>query len=117
MIETDIAVYVTVDALFPGESATEAALLAALQQLSRDDALFTCARLNAVVSGFAPGRSVHARQTQAAQLLCTTPQLIALSDYARRHGGPERVQIFFRGQLLETARWVVTHCRNLPGDG
>ena len=43
---SDIAVFVTVDTLFPGATADESALRAALQSLSRDDALFTCARIN-----------------------------------------------------------------------
>jgi hypothetical protein len=114
---SDVAVFVTVDALFPGATADENMLRETLRALSRDDALFTCARINAVVSGFGPGRSVHARQTQAAQLLCSTEQLLALDRYARRHGGPERVMLFFRGQLLELARWIATHCENQPGDG
>jgi hypothetical protein len=79
MQESDIAVTVTVDAVFPGTRADESTMREALASLSRDDALFTCARINAVVSGFSPGRTLHQRQTQAAQMLCSADQLRALS--------------------------------------
>jgi hypothetical protein len=118
MNESDIAVFVTVDAVFPALTADETSMRSALALLSRDDALFTCARLNAIVSGFGPDRSVHQRQDQAVSMLeCAPEELRALSDYARRQGGPGRVMVFFRGQLLELARWVVRFCQNLPGDG
>ena len=114
----DIATLVTADAVFPGTPADETALHEALAQLSRDDALFTCARLNAIVSGYGPERSLHQRQDQAVSLLqCPPEQLRALTEYALKHGGPGRVLVFLRGQLLELARQVAMHCRNLPGDG
>lgn len=117
MQESDIAVTVTVEALFPGVVADEAALLAALAELSRDDALFFCGRLNALIAGFGPHRNDVERQTAALRWICTEEQLRALDRYAALHGGPENVRVFFRGQLLELARWVVTQCQNKPGDG
>lgn len=117
MNEFDVIVFVIVGAVFPGTVADEESMQAALAQLSRDDALFVCARLNAIVSGFGPDRSVYQRQYEAIGLLCSAQQKFALSDYTNRHGGPERVMAFFRGQLLELARRVVMHCQNLPGDG
>jgi hypothetical protein len=106
--ESDIAIFVTVDAVFPGTTADEPTMLATLAKLSRDDALFTCARINAVVSGFAPGhsRSHHERQTQAIGMLCSAEQTQALARFAIKHGGPKRVIVFFRGQMLELARWI-----------
>lgn len=41
----------------------------------------------------------------------------SIADYAIKHGGPTSVVAFFRGQLLELARWVAMHCQNLRGDG
>src|ERR1700728_2971569 len=117
MYEDDISVLVTVEALFPGASASEAAMLDTLKGLSRDDALFTCARINAVVSGFGPEKRHSQRQTQAAGMLCSMAQRLDVVEYAARHGGPERVVLFFRGQMLELARWIVLHCDNQPGDG
>src|SRR6266478_5330176 len=117
MQESDIAVTVTVDAVYPGVGADEPTLLATLAELSRDDALFYCGRLNTLISGFGPHRNNHERQTAAVNLVCTLEQRRALAGYACKHGGPESVMVFFRGQLLELARWVVTHCQNKPGDG
>ena len=117
MTEFDIAVFATVGAVFPGAVANEESMQAALTPLSRDDALFTCARLNAIVSGFGLERTTHMRQSDAVGMLCTTQQKLALSEFAMKHGGPQRVLVFFRGQLLELARRVVMQCQNLPGDG
>jgi hypothetical protein len=88
-----------------------------LAYLSRDDALFTCARINAMVCGFGPSLSNHERQKAAIGQLCSLEEMRALSHYALRHGGPERVMPFFRGQLLELARWIALHCRHQEGDG
>jgi hypothetical protein len=48
MNESDIAVYVTVDALYPGTHSDESALRAVLAALSCDETL-ACARINAIV--------------------------------------------------------------------
>jgi len=116
--DSDVALLVTASALFPGTPADESALLTQLTQLSRDDALCICAKLNAIVSGFAPGRSLYERQDEAVSFLqLTLQERVALSDYAKRHGGPDRIAVIFRGQLLELARAIAVHCKNLPGDG
>lgn len=118
MSDSDVAVLVTASAVFPGTAADESALLTQLTQLSRDDALCICAKLNAIVSGFAPGRSLYQRQNEAVSFLqLTLQERAALSDYAKRHGGTDRIAVFFRGQLLELARAIAVHCQNLPGDG
>src|SRR5450432_565784 len=46
----------------PGVSADEAAMRAALGELSSDDALFFCARINALVSGYSPRLTSMERQ-------------------------------------------------------
>ena len=48
---------------------------AALAELSRDDALFFCARINAIVSGFSPNRSIVARQQRVLSWLCTPAEI------------------------------------------
>jgi hypothetical protein len=115
--EPDIAVFVEAQVLFPGSSTDESTFLSLLGQLSRDDALFTCARINAVVSGSTRGMTLHQRQVQAVSMLCTVEQKKTLSRYASRNGGAEKVAIFFRGQLLELAQSIVLNCENKPGDG
>lgn len=117
MNKSDIGVYVTVDAVFPAETPNAIAMCAAIAQLSRDDALFTCARINAIVSGFGPQRDNRERQRHAMSMICSPTQIRALDEYAARHGGAERVMVFFRGQLLELARWVARYGENEPGDG
>ena len=112
-----LALLVTVEAVFPGVTASEESMREALASLSRDDALFTCARINAMVSGFGPSLSNHERQKAAIGQLCSLEEMRALSRYALKHGGPERVVPFFRGQLLELARWIALHCRHQEGDG
>src|ERR1700678_1786612 len=112
-----LALLVTVDAIFTGVTASEESMRAALTTLSRDDALFTCARINAMVSGFGPAISNHQRQNAAISKLCSQGEMWALSRYAIKHGGPERVMAFFRGQLLELARWLALYCRHQQGDG
>jgi hypothetical protein len=74
MNEFDMVAFVAVGAVFPGAVADEESMQAALAQLSRDDALFACARLNAIVSGFGPDRSVYQRQYEAIGLLCSPQQ-------------------------------------------
>jgi len=117
MNDSDVAVFVTVDAVFVDTSVNEGVMLAAVKTLSRDDALFTCARINAIVSGFGPGRSNYQRQDAAITTLCSRDEMLAISRYAIKHGGPGRIVAFFRGQLLELARWLVLNGQNLPGDG
>jgi hypothetical protein len=114
---SEIAVTVPVGALFPGVVADESSLLAALAELSRDDALFFCGRLNAMVSGLGAHRGHQERQADAVRWICSEEQQRAFNHYVAAHGGPDNVVFFFRGQLLGLARWVVTHCQNKPADG
>ena len=80
MSNSDVAVLVTASVVFPGTAADESALLT---QLSRDDALCICAKLNAIVSGFAPGHSLYQRQDEAVGFLqLTLRERAALADYA-----------------------------------
>lgn len=113
----DLAVLVIVGAIFPGTEATEAEMRVALAELSRDDALFTCARVNAMVSGFGPNLTHHQRQEAAVGQYGSLLERWALTDYINRHGGPERVVTFFRGQMLELARWVALYAVPNPNDG
>jgi hypothetical protein len=80
------------------------AMVAAIARLSRDEALLTCARINAIVSGFGPHRDKREPQQHAIGLICSPAQIQALAGYAARHGEVDRVPVFFRGQLLELAR-------------
>jgi hypothetical protein len=62
MNQSDVAIFVTADAVFPVPPPMSQQRGRALTELSRDDTLFTCARFNAIVSGFGPDLSNHQRQ-------------------------------------------------------
>jgi hypothetical protein len=112
----DLSVFVPPDAVYPELPADENALLKLLAELSRDDTLLICARLNAMVTGFGM-QSNGERQRRACAWICSRQHRQRLDAFARQHGGLERVVVFFRGQLLEMMRQAALHCRNLPGDG
>jgi hypothetical protein len=79
---------------------------AALAELSRDDALFFCARVNAVVSGFGPEFSRLDRQRRALTLLHVPEVVAAINRFAARNPTNKHWAVFFRGQPLELARWI-----------
>ena len=111
---TEVDMFLDVGAVFPGVEASEDSMGAALALLSRDDTLFMCARINALVSGYSPRLSAAERQRRALGLLCSPSELAAINSYAAVHGPPVA---FFRGQLLELARQVAIHCTNNDRDG
>ena len=109
--------FVDVDSVFPGTRTTPESLHEVLATLSRDDTLFYCARINIQVSGHSLTLHPMERQQRALKLLHTPDEIIdRLNQFARAHDVRE-FSIFFRGQLLELARQVATHGKNLPGDG
>jgi hypothetical protein len=109
---TNITVTLDVGAAFPGVMATAEAMLETLSELSRNDALFFCARLNAIVSGFGGTMSRLDRQRTAVALLAVPREAASIDAFVRRNGITDPPAIFFRGQLLELARWIGAHCRN-----
>jgi len=73
--ETDIDLYVDVGAVYQGVTAHEDSMRGALAELSRDNASFFYARINAIVSGFSPNRSIVARQQRVLSWLCTPAEI------------------------------------------
>jgi hypothetical protein len=110
----EVDMFLDVASVYPGAVASESAMRAVLDGLSRDDALLFCARINALVSGYSPRLSAVERQAQALSLLCSPHELATTAAYRATHGNPVA---FFRGQILELARNVAIHCTNLEGDG
>jgi hypothetical protein len=109
-------VLVPVDTIFPELRADEATLVRLLQQLSRTDTLFWCARLNLLVSG--PGTDdPRARQQRALNQLCSSDEIVKVNRVAAQHGGASHIRVFFRGQLLELIRWAAKYCVDQLGDG
>ena len=113
---TDIAMFVSPDAVFPGLEDTEDKLVDILSELSRDDVLFVCARINTIVCGFGDP-DIKGRQERVLHWLCTDEQIDNINSLARRNKHSGLLRVFFRGQLLELMRWASRHCRNLPRNG
>ena len=74
----------------------------ALAELSRDDALFFCARINAIVSGFSPNRSIVARQQRVLSWLCTPAEIDGSRTLPATLSGRSRVSAI--GRLIFTSR-------------
>jgi hypothetical protein len=110
--KTDITVALDVAAAFPAVTPTQEAMLETLSALSRNDALIFCAKVNSLVSGFAGTASRPERQRAALALLKVPEQAAAIDTFIRRNSVKDSPAIFFRGQLLELARWISIHCNN-----
>ncbi|MDP9007496.1 MAG: hypothetical protein M3N91_02110 [Pseudomonadota bacterium] len=108
----DIDMSVTVEAasVFPGLVASDASMKVALSDLSRNDALFFCARINTIVSGFGGSISRLDRQRAALALLNIPEEVKTLEASIARSGIKSEPAVFFRGQLLELTRWIGTYC-------
>lgn len=111
-----VVVSVPVAALFPGVTADLPTLRNVLGTLSRGDALFSCARLNLVLSN-PEGPSPAERQRWAARRFLTGPGLRRLDRFAKDHGGANAIALFARGQLLELMRWAALVAPDQPDDG
>jgi hypothetical protein len=97
--------------------ADEETMKAILAMLTRDDALFHCARVNTIATGFDAMVSPIERQRRLVAMYCNQDQIAAINAFAKAHGGVSRIAVFFQGQMLELARWVAKYCRHDPDDG
>jgi len=112
----EMTVTLEVGAAFPGVIASGTSMRDALAELSRDDALFFCARVNAIVSGFAGAMTRLERQRAALTLLDVPENVASIDAFVRREGMTSPPTVFFRGQLLELARWVAANCTIHPDE-
>lgn len=94
----------------------ERALVQILETISRDDALFYCARLNVLITGHSALTPIE-RQKKAVKWLCNDDEIRKLNSYAQNRDTPNGLTVFFRGQLLELMRWVLLHGKNKDDDG
>ena len=65
----EIDMFVDVDSVFPGTPTTSESLHEVIATLSRDDALFYCARINILVSGHSLTLRQMVRQQRALELI------------------------------------------------
>jgi len=115
--QNQIGVYVPISEVFPVVRNDISTFKSLLLELSRTDTLFWCARLNLVIA--ANTSSIDAVEAQQFGLnqFFTTSEIKAINDFARNHGGVNRIKVFFRGQILELFRWVALLCTDHHGDG
>jgi hypothetical protein len=113
---TIVRVAVPVGAVFAGARPTEAELVQTLTPLCRDDVIFECAMINALVSGLESAET-RDRQQVASEVVCCRREVDAINAFARAQGDGQPPEVFFRGQMLELMRWAARHCRKTDGDG
>ena len=95
-IRTGIGVMVDFAAIAQGAPGDEQAMLTALSSLTRDDALFHCAKVNTIATGFDPNLSHADRQRRLAQSYCDPDQVAAINGWPA-----------ICGAILETERTCV----------
>jgi len=111
-----IGVFIPLSEVFTGVENNIETFKNLMSRLSRADTLFWCARLNYVVSSSSEIDHMTRQQFGLSQFL-TSKEIDAVNDFVQRFGGPQRVTIFFRGQILELIRCVTLYCHDHPGDG
>ena len=87
-----------------GVRADEETMKAILATLTRADALFHCARVNTIATGFDARVSSIERQRRLVAMYCNQDQIAAINAFAKAHGGVSRIAVLFQGQMLELAR-------------
>lgn len=113
---TNIGVFVHAQEIWPDCQIDFQSFRSLLQNLSRMDTLFWCARLNLVLGN--PSNTDHlGKQNYAIEIFFTSEERARINRFANNEGGAEKVTVFFRGQLLELMRWTVLFCEDKPDDG
>jgi hypothetical protein len=116
-LPSTIGIMAPYEAIAPGQKGDARAMITALATLSRDDALFACARANTLAVGFDMTVSHTDRQRTLVGWYFDQQQIQALDKFVLKHGGIKKVAVFFEGQILELARWVAKYCVHNPDDG
>ena len=121
--DPNIAFFIPVSAVFPGASAGVPRLRSLLGELDREDAVFTAAKLNLIVSDRVNDHSIdehwsirHQNLQSSLALSFFEPAEVDRIDefIKKRRAGPGNWQLFFRGQLLELMTWACLLCPNRP---
>lgn len=111
-------IFIPVSEVFPGTQSDIVTLKSLLDDLSLTDSLFWCARLNNALSLPSEKTDHVSRQRFGLHQFFSKTELDAVDQFVQKHrGDPEKVTIFFRGQILELLRWIVLFCKDKPGDG
>ena len=114
-VDNQIGVFLTLEAVFPGEQPSLDSLKDLLKDLNRSEVIATCSRLNLSISDHlneATGSWLerHVRkQWETATSFFRPEQLPIIQEFIRKH---PHCSIVFRGQLIELIRWAALFCRD-----
>jgi hypothetical protein len=106
--------YVPVGVVFPEVRSDLTTFLTLLRTLSRTDVVFSCAKINHILSNDSTMTHVE-KQTFFVNGYLTPGEADRIEKYARAHR--EVPAVVFRGALLEVIRWAVLVCQDKPSDG
>ena len=115
---SDAGIFIPPEVAFPGLAPTKETLETLLSELDVDEALFTAARLNLILSDQLwtdnepwPQRQ-RRLQSELASSILPSDALSSVDRYVRSERIPAGNWIIFhRGQLLEFMRWAAVYCR------
>ena len=116
MTSNQIAIYIRISDVFPNMNNDFQTFKSLLEDLSLTDTFFWCARLNMVLSTWM-NVDPKARQEFGLRQFLTTDEIRVVNDFVSKHGGPQKVIIFSRGQILELLRWILLYCKDFHDDG
>jgi hypothetical protein len=106
--------YVPAGVVFPEVKSDLTTFLALLGTLSRTDVVFSCAKINHILSNDSAMTHVE-KQSYFVHDYLTQAEVARLEQYARAQR--EVPAVVFRGGLLEVIRWAVLACPNDDSDG
>jgi hypothetical protein len=110
-----VGIFLPVSEVFPDTKGDFGTFKFLLDNLSRTDSLFWCARINLIISD--PEVDDIKKQNAVLGQFLTTEEINKVNEYTRKNGGVQKVIVFFRGQVLELVRWVVLYCKDFSDDG
>jgi len=114
-VDNQIGVFLTLEAVFPGEQPSLDSLKDLLKDLNRSEVIATCSRLNLSISdhlneGTGSWLERHVRkQWETATSFFRPEQLSIIQEFIRKH---PHCSVVFRGQLIELIRWAALFCRD-----
>lgn len=106
--------YVPAGIVFPEVTSDLTTFLALLRTLSGTDVVFSCAKINHVLSNDSAMTHLE-RQSYFVRGYLTPAEVTRVEQYAR--GQREVPAVVFRGALLEVIRWAVLVCKDDASDG
>ncbi|WP_089943294.1 hypothetical protein [Candidatus Entotheonella palauensis] len=110
-----IGIYVPCYEVFPNTSVNFSNFKLHVDQLSRTESLFLCARINSILLNSA-NNNEHLKQEYLVHQFFTTDEIIRINEFSQSQRNTYTI-VFFRGQLLELMRWICLWCEDHADDG